>query len=265
MACLVKEKAIIELGDELYAALLNRTVVEPPTSRFADITVNDAYRVSERMLARRIAAGEMLVGRKIGLTSSAVQKYFGVDEPDVGNLTDAMQFPNGAEVPISKRLIQPKAEGEIAFVLKSNLRGPGVTAADVLEATDYVAPCFEIVDSRVRDWKIRIEDTVADNASCGLFVIGDDHADPRELDLSACEMEVMTDGEIVARGTGAAALGSPLICVAWLANALGANGMELRSGDVILSGSLTPVVPATPGTHMVVSIAGIGNASIRFS
>jgi len=261
----VNENTIIELGDELYAALLNREVVEPPTSRYADITLDDAYRVSEHILASRVAAGKMLVGRKIGLTNKAVQKIFGIEEPDFGHLTDEMQFPNGAMVPISERLIQPKAEGEIAFILKSGLRGPGVTIADVLEATDYVAPCFEIVDSRVRDWRIRIEDTVADNASCGLFVIGDDHADPRQLDLSACEMQVTTDGEVVAEGTGAAVLGSPLICVAWLANALSAFGDELRPGDVILSGSLVPVVPATPGTEMTVTVTGIGSARVRFT
>jgi len=261
----MKEKTIIELGDELYAALLSRKVVEPLTSRFTGITVDDAYRVSEHILARRIAAGEMLVGRKIGLTNEAVQKYFGVDQPDMGNLTESMQFANGAVIPISEHLIQPKVEGEIAFVLKQSLRGPGVTVADVLEATDYVAPCFEIVDSRVRDWKIKIEDTVADNGSAGLFVIGDDHADPRKLDLSACEMEMITDGEVVARGTGAAALGSPLKCVAWLANTVAANGNWLRAGDVILSGSLGPVVPALPGAQMSVSITGIGNASVRFS
>ncbi len=261
----MNEKSIIELGDELYTAISNRSVVEPPTSRFRDITIDDAYRTSERILARRVEAGDTLAGRKIGLTNKAVQKYFGIDEPDFGHLTDDMQYSNGADVPISERLIQPKAEGEIAFVLKKSLKGPGVTEADVLEATDYVTPAFEIVDSRVRDWKIRIEDTVADNASCGLFVIGDDRADPRELDLSACEMTVMTDGEVVAEGTGAAALGSPLTCVAWLANALAAYGAELRPGDVILSGSLVPVVPATPGTEMTVSVTGIGSARVRFT
>jgi len=258
-------KAIIDLGDELYTAMLTGNVVEPPTSRFTDITIDDAYRVSDHILSRRIAAGETLVGRKIGLTNKAVQKLLRVDQPDIGNLTDDMQIPNGAEVPISERLIQARVEGEIAFVLEKSLKGPGVTEDDVLEATDYVAPCFEIVDSRVRDWRIRIEDTVADNASCGLFVIGDDHADPRQLDLSTCEMKVTTDGEVVAEGTGSAALGSPLTCVAWLANALSAFGDELRPGDVILSGSLMGVVPATPGTEMTVSVTGIGSARVRFT
>jgi len=261
----MQDSSIIELGDELYAALLDRKVVEPLTSRFTGITVEGAYRVSEHILARRIRAGETLVGRKIGLTNEAVQKFFGVNQPDFGNLTDAMQIQSGAEVSINQRLIQPKVEGEIAFVLKKSLSGPGVTVADVLEATDYVAPCFEIVDSRVRDWKIRIEDTVADNGSAGLFVIGDDHADPHELDLSVCEMEMMTDGEIVARGTGAAALGSPLKCVAWLANALAVYGVGLQAGDVILSGSLGPVVSPAPGTRMLVSITDIGSASVHFS
>lgn len=261
----MKKDTIVELGNELYAALLNRRVVEPLTSRFSDITLDDAYHVSNYILAQRTKAGGVLVGRKIGLTNKAVQKYFGIDEPDFGSLTNDMQYANGADVPISERLIQPKAEAEIAFVLRKSLNGPGVTEADVLDATDYVAPCFEIVDSRVRDWKIRIQDTVADNGSAGLFVVGDDRADPRELDLSVCEMTMLTDGTVVSEGTGAAALGSPLTCVAWLANTLGANGAGLSSGDVVLSGSLGPVVPATPGTEMRVSISGIGNASVRFS
>ncbi|MGI9237655.1 MAG: fumarylacetoacetate hydrolase family protein [Woeseiaceae bacterium] len=261
----MNEATIFELGDELYAALGDRTVVEPPTSRFPDITVGDAYRVSERILLRRIAAGESLIGRKVGLTNEVVQKFFRIDHPDFGNLTDAMRFPNGAEVPISELLIQPKVEGEIAFTLKRSLRGPGVTPADVLEATDHVAPCFEIVDSRVRDWQIRIADTVADNASSGLFVIGDQHADPRALDLSNCEMTLTADGAVVSEGSGAAALGSPLTCVAWLANALGTYDVELQRGDVILSGSLGPVVAATPDTDMKVCITGIGNASVRFT
>jgi 2-oxopent-4-enoate/cis-2-oxohex-4-enoate hydratase len=254
-----------QLGDELYAALRDRNVVEPPTSRFTDITIDDAYRVSERILARRMEAGESLVGRKIGLTNESVQKMFHIDHPDYGYLTDVMRYPNGADVRISELLIQPKVEGEIAFVLKRSLRGPGVTPVDVLEATDYLAPCFEIVDSRVRDWRIRIADTVADNASSGLFVIGDDRADPRELDLSACGMTLVANGDIVSEGSGAAALGSPLNCVAWLANIIGRSNNALQPGDIILSGSLGPVVAATPDTEMTVSIAGIGNASVRFS
>ena len=259
------DKTAIALGDELYAAMRDRVAVEPLTTRFTDITIDDAYRVSKRMLGCRVAAGESLVGYKVGLTNPAVQAFFGIDQPDFGNLTDAMRFPNGAHVPVSKLLIQPRVEGEVAFVLKRGLKGPGVTPADVLEATDYVAASFEIVDSRVRDWQIRIADTIADNGSSGLFVIGAEGADPRTLDLSACEMTLLTDGNVVSTGSGAAALGSPLNCVAWLANALAAYGAELRSGDVILSGSLGAVVDAVPGTLMNVAITGIGAASVHLS
>jgi len=256
---------VTSLGDELFSALKSRVVVEPLTTRFPDISLDTAYKVSQRILALREAEGETLVGHKIGLTSEAVQKYFGIGEPDFGSLTDAMRFPDGTDVPVSRLLIQPKVEGEIAFVLKDGLAGPGITPADVLEATDYVSACFEIVDSRVRDWKIKIQDTVADNASAGLFVIGAKRTDPRNLELSNCKMEVLADGEVVARGTGAAALGSPLVCVAWLANALARYGAELRPGDVVLSGSLGPVVPAVAGTEMTVSISDIGTASVRFT
>ncbi len=260
----MKEKTIIELGDELYAALSTRSVIEPITKRFAEISVNDAYRVSQQMLARRISAGETLVGYKIGLTNEAVQNYLGVDQPDIGHLTDDMQYACGAEIPISERLIQAKVEGEIAFVLKNRLEGPGVTPADVIDATDYVTASFEIVDSRIRDWKIKIQDTVADNGSAALFVLGDDRADPRDLDLSTCEMQMKVGDEIASSGTGAAAMGSPLNCVAWLANTMAMSGQALQPGDIILSGSLGPVVAAVPGTEMTMSVTGVGSASVRF-
>lgn len=254
---------INDLAEELHGALEARQLVEPVTTRFPDLTLEEAYRISAQMLARREEAGETLVGYKIGLTNKAIQKLLQIDQPDYGHLTDVMRFADGAEVPISKLLIQPKIEGEIAFVLKHALRGPDVTQQDVIAATDYVAPCFEIVDSRIRDWRIKIQDTVADNGSSALFVPGDQHADPRSLDLSACVMTMQSDGETVSEGSGAAALGSPAKCVAWLAKALAAHGGELRPGQVILSGSLGPVVTATAGSVMTLSISGIGSASVR--
>ena len=252
------------LATDLYRALRSRSVIDPPTKAHADMTVETAYEVSRRFLELRLADGEELVGRKIGLTSKVVQEQLGVGEPDFGNLTDAMMYDDGAEIPISKQLIQPKAEGEIAFVLRHDLVGDDISEADVLAATDYVSPCFEIVDSRVRDWKISLADTICDNASCGLFVLGNDRADPRNLDLSACEMVVRTNGEVVATGTGAAALGSPLTCVTWLANTMNRYGAKLKAGEILLSGSLVPFLPATPGDQMTVSITGIGEAGMRF-
>ena len=170
------------LGDELFAALRGRRVLDPLTAREPAIDIDDAYRVSLRLLERRQQEGERIVGKKIGVTSKPVQDMLGVHQPDFGFLLDTMRVADGATVSLAQaRLIQPRAEGEIAFVLKHDLRGPGVTEAQVLAATDYVTPCFEIVDSRIRDWKIRIQDTVADNASCGVFVLGQARVKPDGL------------------------------------------------------------------------------------
>ena len=251
------------LGDELYAALRDRQAVEPLSARHPEVSIADAYAIQQRMLARRLAAGERVVGKKIGVTSQAVMDMLGVFQPDFGWLTDGMVYNEGQAIP-ADTLIQPKAEGEIAFVLKKTLRGPGVTAADVLAATEGVMACFEIVDSRIRDWKIKIQDTVADNASCGVFVLGDRLVDPRDVDLATCGMVLEKNGEIVATGAGAAALGHPANAVAWLANTLGAHGIALEAGEVVLSGSLAAMVPVRAGDNLRVTIGGIGGCSVRF-
>ena len=252
-----------KLGDELYAALRDRQAIEPLSARHPGITIEHAYAIQQRLLARRLAAGERVVGKKIGVTSQAVMDMLGVFQPDFGWLTDGMVFNEGEAIPADS-LIQPKAEGEIAFVLKRRLQGPGVTAADVLAATEGVMACFEIVDSRIRDWKIRIQDTVADNASCGVFVLGDRLVDPRDADLFTCGMVLEKNGEIVATGAGAAALGHPANAVAWLANTLGRHGIALEAGEVILSGSLAAMVPVKAGDSLRVAIGGIGGCSVRF-
>ncbi len=178
------EKAqILQLGDELYEALSNRKTVSPLTSRGFDITIEDAYHIQQQMLSRRLANGEKVIGKKIGVTSKVVMDMLGVYQPDFGYLLDGMVYNEGESIPMDT-LIQPKAEGEIAFVLKKDLMGPGVTNADVLAATEGVMACFEIVDSRIENWKIKIQDTVADNASCGVFVLGDRLIDPTCLDLT---------------------------------------------------------------------------------
>ena len=251
------------LGDELYAALRDRQAVEPLSARHPEVSIADAYARQQRMLARRLAAGERVVGKKIGVTSQAVMDMLGVFQPDFGWLTDGMVYNEGQAIP-ADTLIQPKAEGEIAFVLKKTLRGPGVTAADVLAATEGVMACFEIVDSRIRDWKIKIQDTVADNASCGVFVLGDRLVDPRDVDLATCGMVLEKNGEIVATGAGAAALGHPANAVAWLANTLGPLGIALEAGEVVLSGSLAAMVPVKAGDSLRVTIGGIGGCSVRF-
>jgi 2-oxopent-4-enoate/cis-2-oxohex-4-enoate hydratase len=185
-----------------------------------------------------------------------------VRQPDFGFLTDKMICDG--ELSLSN-MIAPRAEGEIAFLLKSDLKGPGVTEADVLAATEAVMPCFEIVDSRIADWKIKIQDTVADNASCGYFAVNSAAAmDPKQVDLINCEMQVWKNGEKLSFGTGAEALGNPLTCVAWLANTLGEYGISLSKGDIILSGSLVPLEYVKPGDKMSLDISGIGSLALDF-
>ena len=256
---------IDSLGGELHAALRGRAMLAPLTETHAGIDIDDAYAISLALLARRHADGERVIGKKIGVTSRAVQDMLGVHQPDFGYLTDAMLVPEGVPVPLSTQLIQPRAEGEIAFVLKRDLQGPGVSVADVIAATDCVLPAIEVVDSRIRDWKIKIQDTVADNASCGLFVLGNQPAKLERLDLTTCGMTVEKNGVLVATGAGAAALGSPLNCVAWLANTLGRYGIALKAGEVVLSGSLVPLIPVAAGDSVSIRIGGIGALAAAFA
>jgi 2-oxopent-4-enoate/cis-2-oxohex-4-enoate hydratase len=258
------DQALIdELGDELYRALISRQVVEPLTDRHADITIEDAYHIQQRMIARRLENGEKVVGKKIGVTSAAVMNLLGVRQPDFGHLLDGMVCHDGDAVPMSS-LIQPKAEGEIAFVMKKELMGPGISVADVLAATEGVMTCFEIVDSRIRDWKIKIQDTVADNASCGVFVLASRLLDVRDIDLVTCGMVLERNGEVVATGAGAATMNSPANAVAWLTNTLGRLGIPLKAGEVVLSGSLGPMIPVRAGDSLRCTIGGIGGCSVRF-
>ena len=261
----LSRKEIKKIGDHLYDCMKERKTTLPLTQTYPNITVEDAYRISLSMLERRVSAGEKIVGKKIGVTSHAVQSMLSVFEPDFGFLTDAMIYENGAKMPISSTLIQPRAEGEIAFKLKKSLPTSGVTKKDVLSATEWIAPCFEIVDSRIANWQIRIEDTIADNASCGLFLLGDDKKDPRDVDLETCGMVVEKNGKIISTGAGAAVQGSPLIAIAWLANKLGSFGIPLEQGDLILSGSLVPLEPVKPLDTMSLRIgSGIGSAQVSF-
>jgi 2-oxopent-4-enoate/cis-2-oxohex-4-enoate hydratase len=250
------------IGHELYKAMRRREPIPPLKGRLEGLTIEDAYHISTAMLKARLADGEQVIGKKIGVTSPAVQNMLGVHQPDFGYLTDAMLFTR--EMPISELLIQPKAEGEIAFILASDLKGPGITPEDVLAATATVHPCFEVVDSRIQDWKIAIEDTVADNASAGLFIIGPGLS-PAGVDLEGCRMVVSKNGAYLSEGFGRAALGSPLAAVAWLANTLGQFDVPLIAGEIILSGSLVPLEPVKAGDYMQISLEGIGNTEVVFT
>ena len=257
------EKLITRLGDELHEALCARKTLAPLTSRHPEITIEDAYRVQQQMISRRLAGGARVVGKKIGVTSRAVMNMLGVGQPDFGYVLDDMIYSEGQSIPMAS-LIQPRAEGEIAFILKKDLAGPGVTPAAVLAATEGVMACFEIVDSRIRDWKIRIQDTVADNASCGVFVIGEARIKPRDLDLAAVKMDIDKNGAHIASGIGAAVQGHPATAVAWLANTLGRFGIPFLAGEVILSGSLAALLPVSAGDNLRATVGGIGDCCVRF-
>jgi 2-oxopent-4-enoate/cis-2-oxohex-4-enoate hydratase len=262
---MMEQNQISKLGQELYQALRTQSTVAPLTDREHDITIEDAYHISLHMVNLRLEQdGERIVGKKIGVTSKPVQDMLGVFQPDFGFLTDSMECPDASDIPIAGNMIQPKAEGEIAFRLKKDLVGPGVTEQDVLDATATIMPCFEIVDSRIDDWKIKIEDTVADNASCGVYVLGKNEVDPRDLDLPKLKMTIYKNGEFNAEGLGSAVQGNPLTAVAWLANTLGEFGIPFKAGEVILSGSLAPLIPVVAGDEMSLEIEGIGGCSCRF-
>ncbi|MGV6475634.1 2-oxopent-4-enoate hydratase [Azotobacter vinelandii] len=251
-------------GDELFEAFVARRSVPPLLGREPEMSIADAYRIQQRYVARRLESGERVVGKKIGVTSKAVQELLGVYQPDFGILTSGMLCREGDSIDLGA-LIQPKAEAELAFVLKHDLRGPGVTAMDVIHATDYVSPCFEIVDSRIDGWRIKIQDTVADNASCGVYVLGSAKGDPRRLDLSLAGMLLEKNGELFSTGVGAAVQGSPANAVAWLANTLGELGIPFEAGEVILSGSQSALVPVADGDELVCTVGGLGRCRVKFS
>ena len=260
----MEKELIEELGLGLYAAYQQSLVIEPITNSYPDITIKDAYSIQLQTLDKRLDSGEKIIGKKIGVTSSAVMNMLGVAQPDFGHLTDKMLYEDGAEIK-QNSFIQPKAEGEIAFVLKKDLMGPGVTIVDVLNATEGVMACCAIVDSRIRDWDIKIQDTVADNASCGAFVLASSMVSLQGLDVRHCGMVLEKNGEAVVTGAGAASMNSPVNAVVWLANTLGQLGIALKAGEIILSGALGAMVPITAGDNLRVSIAGIGSCSVRFS
>ena len=257
------QSTIEKLGDSLYEALVACKPIAPLTTSHPDMTIEDAYHVQQRMLARRLEKGERIIGKKIGVTSKAVMNMLGVHQLDFGYLTDGMVYNEGQSIDIAT-LIQPKAEGEIAFLLKKDLQGPGVTAADVIAATEGVMACFEIVDSRIQDWKIKIQDTVSDNASCGVFVLGDQLVDIANLDLAVCGMVMEKNGEIVVTGAGAATMGHPVNAIVWLANMLGSLGITLKAGDIVLAGAMGAMVPVVKGDNLRININGIGGCSVRF-
>lgn len=259
-----RRAAIAEAIQRLDDAQHRRTPCQPVRDLLPAGDLGTAYAVQNGVIARRVAAGARVIGRKIGLTNPAVQAQLGVGQPDFGVLLDDMACAPDTPVDAA-RLLQPKIEAELAFVLALDLRQPAITEADVAAATAHVVAALEIPDSRILGWDISIVDTVADNASSGLFVLGDNPVPLGSVDVAGAEMTMRSAGTVVSAGTGADCLGSPLKAVAWLASTARDYGSPLRAGDIILSGALGPMVPVTPGSQFTATITGVGSVSISFT
>lgn len=254
---------LVSLAAELYEAERAAKPIEPLTERFPHFSVGDAYSVQKHLLEMKSRDGARLVGRKVGLTSKAMQDLLRVGEPDYGFLVDRMVVTSGEEI-AAGGLIQPRVEGEIAFVLNRTLEGPGVTVAQVLRATWAVLAAIEVIDSRIRDWKIKLPDTVADNASSARVVLGGTMLPPGMIDLELAGMVLRKNGRVSSVGAGAAVLGHPAAAVAWLANKLAEFGDRIEEGQVVLPGALAAAVPVTAGDVVEVAVQGLGVARVVF-
>ncbi|SEE98899.1 2-keto-4-pentenoate hydratase [Streptomyces sp. 3213] len=256
--------AVVKAADLLAEATRTGVACPPVRDLLDGGGLETAYAVQQLSVRRGLDAGRRIVGRKIGLTSPAVQRQLGVDRPDFGALFADMAVPDGGEVPVG-RLLQPKVEAEVALVLGRDLPHPECTIVDVLRAVDFALPALEIVDSRVRNWDISLVDTVADNASCGLYVLGGTPVPLTAVDLRSVTMTMSRNGETVSEGTGADCLGSPLTAAVWLASALAERGDPLRAGDLVLTGALGPMTPAAPGDTFEAHISDLGSVRVRFA
>ena len=251
------------LAEMLLTAEKNRKPILPLTESDPGITVDEAYRIQLQVIAMKKSSGQVVVGKKIGITSRAMQTMLGVNEPDYGQILDGMVVMEGEQIRAAD-LIQPRIEGELAFILREDLKGPGVTLADVIRCSEGVIPALEIIDSRIADWKIKLPDTVADNASSARIVLGGKITPILGLDLRTVGMVLEKNGEVVATAAGAAVLGNPAQAVAWLANKLAVYGIMLRKGEVILSGSLTAAVPVNAGDFIRADFGLLGDVKIKF-
>ena len=259
----LKEETIHTVAGELFRAERERRVLGPLTEAHKEIDIESAYAIQLALVELKKADGVKVVGKKIGLTSKAMQRMLNVDQPDYGHIFDTMILDDGTKAPM-KELIQPKVEPEIAFVLDRELKGPGVTGVQVLAATRFVLPAIEIIDSRIEGWKIKLCDTIADNASSARVVLGGPPRQVGQVDLRLVGMVMEKNGEVVQTGAGAAVLGHPANAVAWLANAVGRFGVSLGAGEVIMPGAISAAVDVAQGDLIRVSFDGLGTASVHF-
>lgn len=253
---------IAQCAAQLSEAERTRQPIPPLTQEHPELTADDAYAIQLVNVNRLVAQGAVISGKKIGLTSPGMQKLLGVNEPDYGHL---FRFMDCACDVRADELIQPKIEAEIAFVLGSDLPDRDVTAKDIVDCTEYVCAAFEIVDSRVANWKIKLADTISDNASSGRYVLGQKRVSPANLDLAAVTMSTEQVGKgVVSEGIGSAVMGDPAISVAWLANCLRRYGVSLKKGEVVLSGAFAAALPALQGDVFTATFSSLGTVTARF-
>ncbi len=264
---MISSAEVLIIADALDQAMQTRQPIAPlrDTYHLSPTDVDTGYAVQEELTRRALAAGRRITGRKIGLTSVAVQQQLGVDQPDFGCLFEDMEFSEGIEIPMS-RLIQPKAEAEVALVLESDLpAGRLHSFADLLRATAFALPAIEIVDSRIANWNIKFLDTVADNASSGLYVLGGRPIPLSSVDVRSIPMSMSINGVEASSGGGAACLGHPLNAARWLANALSQRGVGLVAGDVIMTGALGPMKTIEAGDVVTADFGPLGTVTTMMS
>lgn len=252
-----------EARDLLLHAYDSMEPIDQLTVTFPDLTLDEAYAIQLATIDALVEDGRFIRGHKVGLTSVAMQRLLKVDEPDYGHLLDTFFFLEHQPIPAGQ-FLQPRIEPEIAFVLRDTLSGPGITVADAIRAVDFVLPSLEIVDSRIRDWKIGLYDTIADNASSGAVVLGSTPTPLSDVDLRRCGGVMHKNGEVVGTGAGGAVLGSPINALVWLANTLGKRGISLEAGHVILPGAICAMVPVAAGDTITATFAGLGSVTARF-
>jgi 2-keto-4-pentenoate hydratase len=262
VAATIPERDIESMVDALYEARRTGVPIAPLTSTRPEMSMADGYRVQQGLVARLLADGERVVGYKLGLTSEPMQRMLGVDSPDFAPVLSSHLLSHGAEVHAGQ-FIAPRLEAEIALVLGADLHGPDCTIIEVSAAVRGAVPALEIVDSRIADWKIKLADTVADLASSGAIVLGPSVSPTDGLDLRLVGMVFSRDGEVIATGAGAAALGNPLQAVAWLANTLHGLGEHLRAGQFLMTGALHAAVDITPGQNYRAEFGRLGPVGIR--
>jgi len=257
------QEQIEHISGELIEAERTSKSIVALTERFSDVSYEDAYAIQLKTFDTRVKAGAVIVGKKIGLTSKAMQDQFKIREPDYGMITNRMVIREGQPIPVSS-LILPRLEPEIAFLLKEDLKGPGINVANVIEATEGVLPAFEVIDSRYKDWKITVKDSISDNASAASMILGGKLTPIKDIDLRLIGLVMEKNRAVVSTAAGAAVLGNPAESVAWLANKLTEYGITLKKGEFVMSGSLVSAVPVEAGASLRATFDRLGSVSVRF-